>query len=364
MTKRVLIIKTSSMGDVLHTLPALTDASLHIPGIKFDWLVEEAFQEIPTWHPAVNEVIPVAIRRLRKSGISGFFSKEWRAFKQQMKARRYDAIIDAQGLMKSALLVRLAQGPSFGLAKDSAREPMASWFYQHKISVPKAQHAVERTRQLFANSLGYSLEQSSNKAGDYGIRERLLVRTKQDNWSNKAYLVFLHGTTWETKHYPESYWQELIKLAADENLNVHLVHGNQQELARAKRLASHYRHVTVHPKLSLKAVASLLCHAKAAIAVDTGLGHLAAAVDCPTLSLFGPTNAKLTGAYGTKQKHLSSSFSCSPCLKKQCPVTSGEQAIPEYNAEQIKQIAITPPCFSTLDPQITWLNFKLLLENS
>ncbi|RMS39539.1 Lipopolysaccharide heptosyltransferase I, partial [Pseudomonas coronafaciens pv. garcae] len=125
MILRVLLIKTSSLGDVIHALPALTDAARALPGIRFDWVVEEGFAEIPGWHPAVDTVIPVAIRRWRKNLWQTVRSGEWRRFKQRVREQRYDLVIDAQGLFKSAWLTRYVDAPVAGLDRDSAREPLA-----------------------------------------------------------------------------------------------------------------------------------------------------------------------------------------------------------------------------------------------
>ena len=153
---QVLIVKTSSMGDVLHTLPALTDALQAIPDIRFDWVVEEGFSQIPTWHPAVDRVIPVAIRRWRKNWFGNDTRQQRCDFKRTLQERRYDVVIDAQGLIKSAALItRIAKGNKHGPDCKSAREPFASWFYNVRHEIDKQQHAVERTRELFAKSLGY-----------------------------------------------------------------------------------------------------------------------------------------------------------------------------------------------------------------
>ena len=151
---RVLLIKTSSLGDVIHTLPALTDAAKAIPGIRFDWVVEEGFAEIPAWHPAVAQVIPVALRRWRKHLWQTLKNGEWRRFKARLEESRYDLVIDAQGLLKSAWLTRYVKAPVAGLGPDSAREPIASRFYDRRYSVPREQHALERVRQLFAAAKG------------------------------------------------------------------------------------------------------------------------------------------------------------------------------------------------------------------
>lgn len=151
---RVLIVKTSSMGDVLHTLPALSDAALAFPGIRFDWVVEEGFAQIPSWHETVDRVIPVAIRRWRKAWFSPPVKAERKAFRDAVQAEKYHAIIDAQGLVKSAALVtRLARGVKHGMDWQTAREPLASLFYNRRHHIAKQQHAVERTRELFAKAL-------------------------------------------------------------------------------------------------------------------------------------------------------------------------------------------------------------------
>lgn len=293
---RVLIVKTSSMGDVLHTLPALTDAQQAIPGIRFDWVVEEGFAQIPSWHAAVDRVIPVAIRRWRKAWFSAPVKAERKAFREAVQAEKYDAIIDAQGLVKSAALVtRLARGIKHGMDWQSAREPLASLFYNQRHSVPKQQHAVERTRKLFALSLGYSKPQSQ---GDYAIAQHFLNHLNADAGQ---YAVFLHATTRDDKHWSEANWRELIGLLAASGIRIKLPWGAPHEEARAKRLADGFDYVEVLPRMSLEEVARVLAGAKFVVSVDTGLSHLTAALDRPNITLYGPTDPGLIGGYGMNQ---------------------------------------------------------------
>ncbi len=336
---RVLLVKTSSLGDVIHALPALTDAARAIQGITFDWVVEEGFAEIPTWHPAVGRVIPVAIRRWRKNIWQTIKSGEWRRFKQSLRAEKYDLVIDAQGLVKSAWLTRYVNAPVAGLDKNSAREPLASRFYQRRLAVARGQHAVERLRQLFAVALGYDLPKG---LGDYGLDVERLIELPR----NKPYVLFLHGTTWDTKHWPELYWRDLALRMADKGVEVRLPWGNPAEKARAERIANGLSNAVVLPKLNLAGVARVLASASACVAVDTGLGHLAAALDVPTISLFGPTNPDLTGAYGKVQIHLASDFPCAPCLQKKCtyqPTAQDQQRFDLKNE--------WPLCFTRLNPE-------------
>lgn len=336
---RVLLIKTSSLGDVIHTLPALTDAKKAIPAVTFDWVVEEGFAEIPSWHPAVSKVIPVALRRWRKSIWQTWRSGEWQAFKKKIRTGSYDLVIDAQGLLKSAWLTRYVNAPIAGLNKQSAREKLASHFYQYTYPVAWGQHAVERVRQLFAQALDYPLPLT---IGDYGLDRHKVVG---DLDAVKNTVVFLHGTTWDTKHWPEYYWCQLAKMLDAQGIYVKLPWGNDKEKQRAERIASGLMYAQVLPKLNLKGIATVLATAKACVAVDTGLGHLAAALDVPTISLFGPTNPALTGAYGKGQVHLMGQYpACMPCLKKDCSYQPTVEDKQQFNV--LKE---QPLCFSQIN---------------
>ena len=295
---KVLVVKTSSMGDVIHTLPALTDAQKAIPNIQFDWVVEENFAEIPCWHAAVNRVIPVAIRRWRKHLFSAQTWREWQQFHSELKAEKYDAVIDAQGLIKSAVLVtKLAQGVKYGYDKHSAREGLSSLFYDKTFDIPYQQHAVERIRTLFSMALGYERLQD---IGDYGIASHFAKKSE----NSTAYIVAIHATTREDKHWKESYWTELLQELSMRELEVRLPWGNEAEKSRAERLAKISPNVVVLPKMSLSALAEQLAGAKAVVSVDTGLSHLTAALDKPNVILYGATDPKLIGAYGKNQHYL------------------------------------------------------------
>lgn len=343
---RVLLIKTSSLGDVIHALPAVTDAARAIPGIRFDWVVEENYAEIPGWHPAVDRVIPVAIRRWRKAVFRAWASGEWRRFTRQLIQSHYDAAIDAQGLIKSALLTRYATTPVHGLDGDSAREPLASYFYTHRHPVAQGQHAVERVRELFARALGYEIPTGP---GSYGLDRERVFASVDHRIEGVPYVVCLHGTTWETKHWPEVYWRDLLERAEQVGWAVHLPWGDETERARAERLARGLAHVSVLPRLTLSGMAAELAGAAACVAVDTGLGHLAAALDVPTISLFGPTNPDFTGAWGAGQIHLSSNFACAPCLAKYCSYQQTEADRAQFDIERE-----SPLCFTRLNPSRVW----------
>lgn len=348
----VLIVKVSSLGDVIHTLPALTDAVRAIPDIKFDWVTEEAFTEIPTWHSAVNEVIPVAFRRWKKNIFKMLFSQEYRKFKRKLKQTHYDLIIDAQGLLKSGHICSLAQGKVVGMDKSSAREKVATRYYDESFAVSRQQHAVERTRNLFAQALGYSVE---NMELDYGLS---LSQFKSNQDSTDKSLYFLHGTTWETKLWPEQYWIELGDIAVKNGYRIKLLWGSEEEQQRATRIAEAIPSATVMNRLSLTEIAGKLLQADIVVAVDTGLAHLAAALDRPTIALYGASDADKTGTYGKNQTHLSASLACSPCLNKKC-FYQGEDLDDNEKQEIFK---VLPPCFATIPPSRVWQSISDLRQ--
>jgi heptosyltransferase-1 len=349
---RVLIVKTSSMGDVIHTLPALTDAGKAIPGIQFDWIVEENFAEVPTWHPLVGKVLPIAWRRWRKNLFSKTTLTEMRALLRNLRGEKYDLVLDAQGLVKSGFFSLFAKGKRSGLDWASARESFASVFYNQKHTVSFQQHAVVRARSLFAKALGYALPAT---IADYGIDRNVLLSGSQPE---DPYVVFLHGTTWLTKHWPEEYWSELVAYANQAGYRVKLPWGSRPEFERANRIAAGHTAAEILPRLDLIGMAKVLAGAKVIAAVDTGLGHLAAALDVPTVSLYGPTNPELTGACGKSQVHLTVNFPCAPCLSKACTY---EGALPANAPSSLKSSSLYPRCFTSLPADAVWGALSTLL---
>lgn len=338
---RALVIKTSSLGDVIHTLPAVSDAATALPGIRFDWVVEEGLAEIPAWHPAVERVIPVALRRWRRHPWAAWRSGEWGRFRRQLRQQHYDVIIDAQGLLKSALLTRMAHGPRCGLSRDAAREPVAARCYQQRHSIAKGQHAIARVRQLFAACLGYSLP---SNAPDYGLGRRDFTGAA----GLAGGMVFLHGTTWPTKHWPESYWVHLARAANAAGQQVLLPWGNAAERERAQRIAAACDNATVLARMDLAGLAGVLAQARVVVAVDTGLGHLAAALGTPCVTLYGATKPGLTGTVGKDQIHLCAKFACAPCLQRRCT----------YRGPS----AVQPACYGSVTPAQVWQNVQQFIQ--
>ena len=289
---RILLVKTSSLGDVIHNLPVVSDVRRHYPDATVDWCVEESFAAIPRLHPGVDRVIPVAIRRWRKSLLRAATWREIAGCKRQLQQHSYDMVIDTQGLLKSALLTTWAHGPVAGYAADSAREPLAARGYDHRYHIDKAGHAVTRNRQLAAAALAYH----DATPPDYGIRA---PSTACDWLPPGRYVVLLTATSRDDKLWPETHWLELGQALQAQGLRAVLPGGSAKERDRASRLASALPGAIAAPPLTLPALAALLAAATAVVGVDTGLTHLAVALDTPTIALYTATDPGLTGVFGS-----------------------------------------------------------------
>lgn len=335
---RVLLVKLTSMGDLIHALPAITDAARAIPGIRFDWVIDENFAEVATWHPAVTGIIRSAHRRWRSS-----YRRHWGEIKQfvgQLRAEKYDLIIDGQTNLKSALVTAFARGTKCGFDKASAREYPAHWVYRRRFTHDKNDHALRRLRSLFAQALGYPMPDTPP---DFGIDRSRLIPPEFS--LPKDYLVFVHNASWDTKLWPETYWQQLIELAAGQT--VVLPAGNDVEWARSQRFAAGHPQVIALPRLPLSQIAYILAHARGAVCVDTGLSHLAAALNLATVTLYGATDSGLIGATGLNQAHLQSHFACAPCYQKRC----------HYQGAS----SVQPACFVELSPELVWQRLQSIL---
>lgn len=281
---RILFVKTSSLGDVVHNCPAVSDAARNSAGAQIDWVVEEAFAPVARMHRSVRRVIPVALRRWRAALWSAAVWREIAAFRRDIAAERYDAVIDTQGLLKSALVTRLAVGRKHGMDRASAREPIAALFYDVAHEVPRRLHAVERNRRLTAAALGYAVE----AACDYGLKGDAAG-------TSGAYAVFLTMTSRADKLWRESRWIELGRALA---LPVVLPWGSEEERSRAERIAQGIGRAVVPSRKPIDELAEVLLNAKAVVGLDSGLTHLAAALGAPTVGVYCGSDPALTGLYG------------------------------------------------------------------
>jgi heptosyltransferase-1 len=289
--KKILLVKTSSLGDVVHNLPVASDIRAADPAAEIDWVVEESFAAIPRMHPAVARVLPVAIRRWRTGFLRAAVREEIRTFTRALQRQPYDAIIDTQGLVKSALVARAARGVRHGLDYASAREPL--WiFYDRTYPVPWTLHAVERNRRLAAQALGYG----TDAPVEYGIR----ARSAQFTWlPSSRYAVLLHATSAADKLWAEAQWLALGVALDSRQLRCVVPWGSARERLRSERLASAIPNAVIPPLLTLTEMAALISGAAVVVGVDTGLTHIAGALGVPTIGIYGgPWHPDATGIFG------------------------------------------------------------------
>ena len=284
----ILFIKTSSLGDVVHHMPALTDARKAHPDATFSWLVEEAFAPLVRLHPAIDTVIPVASRRWRKSLYAPATIAEIRASFRNIRAQRYDEIVDTQGLLRTAILTRAARGMRHGYDASSVREPLASLFYDVRHRVERDMHAVERNRILSGLALGYA----PDEAPDFG-----LDRARIGKDSTSRYGLLLHATARREKQWPDADWIAFAKLFA-QRFELLIPWGTEAERARSEYIAAAVPGARVPDRAPLDQVAKLIAGAQFVVGVDTGLLHLAAALGVPVVAIFAGSKPALTGPMG------------------------------------------------------------------
>jgi len=286
----ILFIKTSSLGDVIHQMPAVNQARQHFPDAHVSWAVEEAFAPLVALHPAVNEVIPVASRRWRREGPNVSTRRDVRRTISLLRARPYDAIVDTQGLARSGLIARFARGPRHGYDRASVRERLATLFYDVQHGVPRDRHAVARNLALTALALGYVPDGPI----DYGLDRKEIADAVVS-----PYAIAFHATAQERKLWPEPNWVELGKLLAARTPRLLFPWGDEAERARGEHIVAELPHGRVPDRRPLDAMARLVAGASFVVGVDTGLVHLAAALGVPLTAIFTGSEPGLTGPVGT-----------------------------------------------------------------
>ncbi len=264
----VLIVRPSSLGDIVHALPVVHDIRQHRPGMSIDWVAEEMFVELVALNREVRAVIPVSLRRWRHALLARATWHEVALFRRALRARRYDVVLDLQEQVKGAVIAALARGAVHGPDRVSIREPAATLAYRRKHRIPSRQHLIDRCRELAGKALGYE---------PIGPPCFELSVAPSDKPPPAPFAVFVHSTSRADKLWPEPYWRSLIAHFANTGMTVLLPAGS---------LAA---------RQSLSETASLLARADLVCGVDTGLVHLAAALGVPTIALFVATDPELAG---------------------------------------------------------------------
>ncbi|WP_211444856.1 lipopolysaccharide heptosyltransferase I [Collimonas humicola] len=286
----ILIVRVSSLGDVVHNMPMVSDIRRHYPDANIDWVVEEGYTGLVRMNPDVRRIIPIALRRWRKSLLSAATRAEISNFRQQLKQDTYDFVFDTQGLLKTSVVMwmaRLAQGGQrVGLAnatEGSGYEPLSRVFHSKSVEVDLHTHAVLRAREVAAKALGYSVD----GVADFNLHQPAMTPAERPAWlSDAPYAVFFHGTARAAKQWPNINWVRIAALLAERGLRVLLPWGSDAEKNTAEQLASQMSNAWVLPKLSLLEAVVLAQRAELVIGVDTGLTHIAAAFNRPTVELY------------------------------------------------------------------------------
>lgn len=286
----ILVVRPSSLGDIIHALTLVADVRAHRPELALDWVVEAGFAPLVKLHSGVRRAIPVALRRWRKHLLAGATWREFAAFRRALRSERYVAVLDLQEQVKGALIASLARGVRHGPDRASIREPIATFAHDHHHAIAPNQHLIDRCRQLAAAALDYSVEGPP----DFGLAPPPPLAGCEPV---VPYVVLIHGTSRADKLWPERQWRNLIETFAASGLAIVLPWGSDAEFERSQRLAAGIANAQVPPppRHSLPALAGLLARARLVVGVDTGLVHLAAALGTPTISLFVATNPLLCG---------------------------------------------------------------------
>lgn len=304
---KILIVKLSSLGDVVHAMPAVQDILQALPHAQIDWVVERSFAPLVQRCTGVSRVIECELRRWRKAPFSPLTRQAWRAFKTELQAESYDAVIDLQGLSKSALVAWLAsltpQGKRYGLAnrtEGSSFEAPARWVAQVAIEVPVHSAAVARSRLLCARALGYTVPELMS----FG----LLAGMDQCNVSSnngaiggagasgrRGTVALVHGTSRLDKEWPLAHWQALGQRLNDSGFAVALPHGSDGEQRTALAIADGLSDAVVWPRLALDALTDALATCAGVVGVDSGLSHMAVALDLPHVQIYNLDSAWRTG---------------------------------------------------------------------
>ncbi len=304
---RILLVKLSSLGDVVHTLPVVQDILAAMPDAQIDWVVEKAFAPLLKQVEGLNRIVPCELRRWRKSFWTAQTRREWRAFMEDLQTDSYDAVIDLQGLTKSAVVARLVrltnQGKRYAMANQtegSGYEAPTRWVADVTIALEPHVHAVARGRLLAAKVLGYSAD-LAKKVPNYGLKvpaaQSIRAQAAPENIAKK--MAFIHGTSRPDKEWPLQHWVDLGQRLMASGYQVTLVHGSAKELATSQAIAKQLgSSSTVLPLLSLDALAKELARFQGAIGVDSGVSHMAVALGLPHVQIYNFATAWRTGPLG------------------------------------------------------------------
>jgi len=286
----ILVVRPSSLGDIVHALTIVADVRAHRPELAIDWVAEAGFVPLLELHPGLRHVIPVALRRWWRRPFAASSWREFASFRHALRRENYAAVLDLQEQVKGALIARIARGVRHGPDRSSIREPIATLLHERHHAIDPTQHFIVRCRALAGAALGYRVEGPPR----FGL---VPPPPPVGAIPDRPFVAFFHGTSRLEKLWPDAHWRRLIEMFAASGFSVILPWGSDAEHARSERLAAGVPDARVppSPRQSLPALAVLLARAELVIGVDTGLVHLAAALGTPTVSLFVATDPRSCG---------------------------------------------------------------------
>ncbi|WP_308389385.1 lipopolysaccharide heptosyltransferase I [Acidithiobacillus sp. AMEEHan] len=344
---KVLLVRLSSLGDVLHTLPALTDLQAARGDVLLDWLIEPAFAPVASWHPVVRRSWEFSLRQRPRGGKE--LLRAVGRLRRELRAEAYDLALDSQGLYKSAFLAHLAGARVAGLSTRSAREPLASYLYGQRHVVPWGPTAIQRNRELFAQVFAYPRPAG---AADYGLASQI------ERWRGPAaagietlrqstpFVLGFHATSraWQNKEWPANHWVRLAQRLGEIGYRLLLPAVDERERLRVESITMAAPNVQALPTLNLEDLGRIMVAARAFVGMDTGLSYLAAALGLPGVTLYGPTAPEQASRQITV---LQSAESCAPCGSTRCRrIATPEEPI---------------PCQESLLPERVWAALAPLL---
>jgi heptosyltransferase-1 len=287
----LLVVRPSSLGDVVYALALVDDVRRHRPDMVIDWVAEEAFAPLVRLDARIRRVVPIALRRWRRTPLLRATWREVGSFHRDLRSAEYTAVLDMQEQIKGAIVSRLARGVRHGFDRHSIREPLATLLDDVHHRVPRDIHFVDKCRALCGAALGYAV------AGQ--PRWRFTLPAAPGARPPGRYAIVFHATSRADKLWPEDCWRALLAHLAQAGMTVLLPWGSADEEARSQRLAAGAAAAIVPDRQHLPALAALAGSAEVVIGVDTGLTHLAAALSVPTVAVFTATEPRLAGVART-----------------------------------------------------------------
>jgi len=320
---KVLIVKASALGDVVHALPVLAWLKSADPALEIDWLVEEGFAPLLDGHPFLRQIHRIATRSWRKQGRLEALRQGWRMIRQ-LRRERYDIVLDLQGNSKSGLFTLLSGAPRrYGFDASGVREWPNLLATNHRVSLSGAEHHISE-RSLAIARAAFPQGTEHLLAGPLPVSDQAVVSIDcllQDFGIDGRSIAVLHyGTTWTTKLWAVDCWRDLLRcLVAETDLVPVLTWGSAEEKQVVDELSAAVAgRALVWPRGTLPELVALLAKAAVVVGGDTGPVHIAAAVGTPTVSLYRVTDNKRNGPRGEGHIRLQSTLPCSPCLRKEC----------------------------------------------